>query len=78
MNEQDWDGKERRAYVVLTPDQVEEMLEQASKRGAGLAFQEIYAIIGAGIIKKTALLIGAVGLAVLAWVTNALNIGPKP
>lgn len=76
--EPDWDGKERRAYVVLTPDQVEEMLEQAAQRGAKAAFQEIYAIIGAGLVRKTALLIGAVGLAILAWLTNALNIPTLP
>ena len=71
---EEWDGKERRSYVVLSSSQVEEMLEESSKRGAERAFQEIYSIIGAGVVKKTVLLIGAVVLAVLAWLTNAVNI----
>ena len=71
---EEWDGKERRSYVVLSPGQIEEMLEESSKRGAERAFQEIYSIIGAGVVKKTVLLIGAIGLAVLAWLTNAVNI----
>lgn len=69
-----WDGKERRAYVVLSAGQVEEMLEESARRGADKAFQEIYALIGAGVAKKTALLFGAAGLAILAWLTNAVNI----
>lgn len=69
-----WDGKERRSYVVLSADQVEEMLENAAKRGANSAFQELYSLIGAGVVKKTLLLIGAVILALLAWLTNAVNI----
>lgn len=70
----EWDGKERRSYVVLSPGQIEEMLEECAKRGAAAAFQEIYALIGAGVVKKTLLLIGAAGLAVLAWLTNSAGI----
>jgi len=69
-----WDGKERRSYVVLSPGQVEEMLEESARRGADRAFNEIYSLIGTRVVKKTALLIGAVILAVLAWLTNAVNI----
>lgn len=69
-----WDGKERRSYVVLSPDQIEEMLEESAKRGADRAFQEIYALIGAAITKKTLLLLGAAILAILAWLTQATGI----
>ena len=69
-----WDGKERRSYVVLSAGQIEEMLEESAKRGADRAFQELYAIIGAGVVKKTLLLIGAAGLAILAWLTNSAGI----
>jgi len=65
-----WDGKERRSYVVLSAGQIEEMLEESSRRGAEKAFQEIYALIGAGVVKKTLLLLGAAGLAFFAWITN--------
>lgn len=70
----EWDGKERRSYVVLSPGQIEEMLEESARRGADKAFQEIYAIIGAGVVKKTLLLIGAAVLAILAWLTNSAGI----
>jgi len=70
----EWDGKERRSYVVLSAGQIEEILEESARRGADRAFNEIYSLIGAGVVKKTALLIGAVILAVLAWLTNAVNI----
>lgn len=69
-----WDGKERRSYVVLSPGQIEEMLEESAKRGANAAFQEIYSLIGAGVVKKTLLLVGAVILAILAWLTQATGI----
>lgn len=70
----EWDGKERRSYVVLSAGQIEEMLEESARRGADRAFQELYSLIGAGVVKKTLLLIGAAILAILAWVTNAVNI----
>lgn len=69
-----WDGKERRSYIVLSPDQIERMLEEAAKRGAAAAFQEIYALLGAGVARKTLLLIGAAILALLAWLTQATGI----
>lgn len=74
MDTKQWDGKERRSYVVLSPGQIEEMLEESAKRGADRSFQELYSLIGAGVVKKTVLLIGAAGLAILAWLTNAVNI----
>lgn len=69
-----WDGKERRSYVVLSAGQVEEMLEESARRGADKAVQEIYALIGAGVVKKTLLLLGAAILAVLAWISGSTGI----
>ena len=68
-----WDGKERRSYVVLSPDQIEEMLAESAKRGAAAAFDEIYSLIGKAITRKTLQLIGASALAIFAW----LGLGPK-
>lgn len=69
-----WDGKERRSYVVLSAGQIEEMLEESARRGADKAFQEIYALIGAGVVKKTLLLLGAAVLAILAWISGSSGI----
>ena len=74
----EWDGKERRAYVVLTPDQIEGMLGAAAERGANGALQKIYAEIGQSLVKRTLLIIGALLAAVLAWVNNMVTIGIGP
>ena len=75
---EEWDGKERRDYVVLSPDQIEELLTAAAEAGSTAALNKIYAEIGQSLVKRTLLIIGALLAAVLAWVNNMVTIGIGP
>lgn len=68
------DGQERRDYVVLSSDQINEMLLAAAEAGANAAIQKLYAEIGQSLVKRTLLLIGSVLAAVLVWVSNGFPI----
>ena len=72
---QNWDGKERRDYVLLDTDQIEKMLDVAAERGADRALAKIYAEVGQSIVKRTFLVVGALLAALLAWVNSAITIG---
>ena len=78
MDAKQWDGKERRSYVVLSPDQIEELLTAAAEAGSTAALNKIYAEIGQSLVKRTLLIIGALLAAILAWVNNMVTIGIGP
>lgn len=75
---EEWNGQERRDYVVLSPDQIEELLTAAAEAGSTAALNKIYAEIGQSLVKRTLLIIGALLAAVLAWVNNMVTIGIGP
>jgi len=70
-----WDGKERRKNVVLSADEINEMLLAAAEAGATAAIEKLYAEIGHSLVRKTLLVIGTALVAVLAWLNNFIALG---
>lgn len=65
------DGQDdRRQHVVLTEDQIEEIVDRAVEK----AFLKVYTYVGRGTLNKLAWIVGLVVVGLLAWLAKTGNI----
>jgi hypothetical protein len=62
----DWSGKDRRAHVWLTDDQINDVAERAAEK----AIERVYTEIGRSVVKKVLWVVGAGALALFVWMRS--------
>jgi len=60
-----YDGPERRSHIIP-----EELIDHIAEKAAERALEKVYSQVGKSVVTKLLWIVGAISLAVFAWLTH--------